>query len=160
VLATGECTRYTSELYLGRARARLALGEPAAAVADCALAIETDYHEQAHWPCIVRARALHAHEPYLVRAEVRLALGEAARALSDCFLAASIRPEEPTVYDLRAGVYYAIGNLQEVIQDTLRADYLQRKAGATGAERAGAPDRLVGATPEPSRVWARALPRR
>jgi len=145
VLATGECTRYASELYLGRARARLALGDPAA-VADCALAIETDYHEQAHWPYIVRARVHHAHEPYLVRAEARLALGQAARALGDCFLAASIRPDDPAVYELRARVYHAIGNLQEVIQDTLRADYLRRRSGAGEAEGARDPSgRLVGA---------------
>jgi tetratricopeptide (TPR) repeat protein len=153
VLATGECARYASELYLGRARAALALGDPAAAVADCRLAIDADYQEQAHWPYIVRARVRHAHEPYLVRAEARLQLGETARALGDCYLAASITPDDPAVYDLRARVHYAIGNLQEVIRDTIRADHLRRKAGGLQAEPAHDPsDHLVGASTGSSHV--------
>jgi len=153
VLATGECTRYGSELYLDRARAQLALGDPAAAVADCGQAIEADYQEQAHWPFIVRARVQHAHEPYLVRAQARLQLGQAARALGDCYLATSITPDDPAIYELRARIYYAIGNLQEVIRDTIRADHLRRKAG--GIQAVPAPDlsdRLVGAAREASHV--------
>lgn len=146
VLSTGECARYASELYLGRARANLALGDPATAVADCALAIDEDYHEQSHWPFIVRARVRQAHQPYLIRAEARLQLGETARALGDCCFAASITPEDPAVYELRARVYYAVGNLQEVIRDTVRAEHLRRKAGELRAEPVQDPSALfVGA---------------
>lgn len=155
VLATGECVRYASELYLGRARALLALGDPSAAVADCGRAIEEDYHEQAHWPYIVRARVHHAHEPYLVRAEARLHLSELARALGDCYLATSITPGDPAIYELRARIYYAIGNLQEAIHDTVRADHLRRRAGGVPAAAAPAPeplDRLVGTARAASHV--------
>lgn len=146
VLATGECTRYASELYLGRARAKLALGDPAAAVADCRFAIDADYQEQAHWPYIVRARVRHAHEPYLVRAEARLQLGETARALGDCYFATAITPDDPAIYDLRARVYHAVGNLQEVIRDTIRAEHLRQKAGSDQLKRDCAPTSdLVGA---------------
>jgi tetratricopeptide (TPR) repeat protein len=134
VLATGECTRYASELYLDRARACLALGDPAGAVTDCWHAIEEDHVEQAHWPYIVRARVPHAHEPYLVRAEARLQLGELARALGDCYLATSITPGDPAIYDLRARLYYAIGNLQEAIHDTARAAHLRRNSDGRRVE--------------------------
>jgi predicted Zn-dependent protease len=126
VLATGECTRYASELYLGRARARLALGDPAGAEADCGQAIAEDYHEQSHWPFIVRARVRHAHEPYLVRAEARLQLGQGARALGDCYFAASITADDPAVYDLRARVHHVLGSLEEAIRDTVRAEHFRR----------------------------------
>jgi tetratricopeptide (TPR) repeat protein len=152
VLATGECNRYASELYLGRARARLALGDPAGAIDDCALAIDEDYHEQSHWPFIVRARVRQAHQPYLIRAEARLRLGQTARALGDCCFAATIAPDDPSVYELRARVYYAVGNLQEVIRDTIRAEHFRGRAGRFPASPAqdtstrDAADRLVSAS--------------
>jgi tetratricopeptide (TPR) repeat protein len=146
VLATGECNRYASELYLGRARARLVLGDPAGAIEDCALAIDEDYHEQSHWPFIVRARVQQAHQPYLIRAEARLQLGQMARALGDCCFAATIRPDDPAVYELRARVYHAVGNMQEVIRDTIRAEHFREKAGqrSTSPMRE-MPDHLIGA---------------
>jgi tetratricopeptide (TPR) repeat protein len=125
VLNTGECHRYASEVYLGRARARLALGQAQGAVDDCDLAIEEDYHEQSHWPFIVRPRARAAHEAYLVRAEARLKLGELARALGDCCFAATIAPGDPVVYALRAEVYEAIGNIQEAVRDLIRVSHLR-----------------------------------
>ena len=146
VLATGECNRYASELYLGRARARLVLGDPAGAIEDCALAIDEDYHEQSHWPFIVRARVRQAHQPYLIRAEARLQLGQNARALGDCCFAATIGPEDPAVYALRARVYYAVGNLQEVIRDTIRAKHLSGKAGRLPDSPEQITASLVGAT--------------
>ncbi len=153
VLATGECTRYASELYLGRARAHLAIDDPAAAVADCERAIVADYQEQAHWPYIVRARVRHAHEPYLVRAEARLRLGETARALGDCYFATAITPDDPAIYDLRARVFYAVGNLQEAIRDMIRAEHLRRKASEHPTGRASEPDgHLVGAGSESRHV--------
>jgi tetratricopeptide (TPR) repeat protein len=147
VLGTGECNRYASELYLGRARAKLVLGDPAGAIDDCARAIDEDYHEQSHWPFIVRARVRQAHQPYLIRAEARLQLGKTARALGDCCFAATIAPDDPAVYELRARAYYAVGNLPEVIRDTIRAEHLRAKA----AQMPGSPtptrsDRLVGAS--------------
>jgi len=125
VLDADVCDRYASELYLGRARAHLALGNAEAAVSDCGEAIDRDYHEQAHWPFIVRFRFGHAHEAYLVRAEAHLSLGHTPAALGDCYFAATIAPAEPSVYDLRARVLYAVGNLQEAILDTIRADHLR-----------------------------------
>jgi tetratricopeptide (TPR) repeat protein len=147
VLATGECNRYASELYLGRARARLALGDPAGAIEDCALAIDEDYHEQSHWPFIVRARVRQAHQPYLIRAEARLQLGQTARALGDCCFAATIGPDDPAVFELRARVYYAVGNLQEVIRDTIRAEHLRGIAARLAASPPrDESDRLVSAS--------------
>jgi len=68
-------------------------------------------------------------------------------------LATSITPDDPAIYELRARIYYAIGNLQEVIRDTIRADHLRRKAG--GIQAVPAPDlsdRLLGAAKEASHV--------
>jgi tetratricopeptide (TPR) repeat protein len=126
VLETGENHRYASELYLARARTQLALGNPVEAAADCNLAIEEDYHEQSHWPFIVRSRAQAAYTAYLVRAEARLRLGELARALGDCCFAATIAPGEAAIYELRARVYQAIGNMPEAIRDLIRADHLHQ----------------------------------
>ena len=128
VIASGLCERFASELYLGRARAYLALGNPADAEADCNMCIEEDYHEQSHWPFIVRYRANKAQAAYLVRAEARLVLGQKSLALGDCFFAASIAPGDPAVYDLRAKVYHAIGNLTEAMRDMIRAAHLRRPA--------------------------------
>lgn len=135
VIESGECHRYASELYLARARAHLVLGDPAAAEADCTISIDQDYHEQAHWPFIVRGRVGRAHHAYLVRAEARLALGATARALGDCFHAASLALDDPTVYELRARVYQTVGNLTEATHDLLRAAFLRRSP-------AGAPEQL------------------
>ncbi len=135
VLEGGECHRYASELYLGRARASLALGDLAAVESDCNAAIEQDYHEQSHWPFIVRSRAAAAHTAYLLRAEARLALGQHARALGDCCFAASIAPGDAAIYELRARVYYAAGLLQESIRDVIRAAHLRDASGVPGATR-------------------------
>jgi tetratricopeptide (TPR) repeat protein len=136
VLQTGECHRYASEVYLGRARAYLATGRAEAAAADCDQAIQEDYHEQSHWPFIVRARGRSAHEAYLVRAEARLTLGKLAMALGDCCFAASITPGDPTIYELRARVYEAVGNLQETVRDLIRASHLRSSAESALTEPA------------------------
>ncbi|MHB8573789.1 MAG: hypothetical protein ACYDCQ_00515 [Dehalococcoidia bacterium] len=99
----------------------------------------------------MRVRAQHAHEPYLVRAQARLQLNRLVLALGDCYLASSIAPDDAAIYDLRARIYYAIGNLREVIHDTIRADHLRRRAGGIPV----APDpseRLIGAVREASYV--------
>ena len=125
VIESGQCVRYASELYLQRARAHLALGQPDIAESDCGEAIDLDYHEQSHWPFIVRGRARQAQNAYLLRAQARMALGAHPRALGDCCFAATIAPDDPAVYELRARIYHAIGNVQEAIRDTLRANYLR-----------------------------------
>lgn len=147
VLGSGECVRYASELYLARARAQLALGHAEAAESDCNEAIELDYHEQSHWPFIVKSRARQAQNAYLVRAEARLAFGANARALGDCCFAATIAPGDPVVYELRARVYHAVGNLPEAIKDTLRADHLRHPSpdGAIDTVRDTAPLAAVAA---------------
>jgi tetratricopeptide (TPR) repeat protein len=145
VVATGECVRFGSQLHLDMARCHLALGNPGAAIPECDQAIDEDFHEQSHWPFIVQERARTAHEPYLVRAEARVQLGQMARALGDCCFAASIAPGDPAVYELRARVYYAVGNLHEVVRDTIRADYLRRKSdGLTASTPIDRSDQLVG----------------
>ena len=133
VLDTGECHRYASEVYLGRARAHQALGEPEAAADDCDHAIEEDYHEQSHWPFIVRSRARNAHRAYLLRAEARLALGDLPGALGDCCFAATIVPGDASVYELRGRVYHAIGNTREELRDLVRASHLRSTAAETDA---------------------------
>jgi tetratricopeptide (TPR) repeat protein len=138
VIESGECVRYASEVYLSRARAELALGDAEAAESDCAQAIDLDYHEQAHWPFIVKSRVQHAQDAYLVRAQARLALGAIPRALGDCCFAATIAPGDPAVYELRASVYHAIGNVREAVADMVRADVLRRSA----------PDAQLDRTPE------------
>jgi tetratricopeptide (TPR) repeat protein len=125
VIESGECEKYSSELYLGRARAHLALGNPSQAEDDCNACIDLDYHEQAHWPFIVPSRARQAHAVYLVRAEARLELTNNSLALGDCFFAAILAPGEAGVYDLRARVYAAVGNLPEAMRDMMRAAYLR-----------------------------------
>jgi tetratricopeptide (TPR) repeat protein len=138
VLGSGECVRYASELHLARARAQLALGNAEAAESDCNEAIDLDYHEQSHWPFIVKSRARQAQNAYLVRAQARLALGAIARALGDCCFAATIAPGDPAVYALRARVYHAVGNVQEAIKDTLRADHLRPASSEATADSARA----------------------
>jgi tetratricopeptide (TPR) repeat protein len=128
VIASGECVRYASELHLLRARAHLALGHAEATESDCNEAIDLDYHEQSHWPFIVRGRARQAQNAYLIRAQARLVLGANAKALGDCCFAATIAPDDPAVYELRARVYHAVGNVQEAIGDTLRANHLRQSA--------------------------------
>jgi tetratricopeptide (TPR) repeat protein len=145
VINSGECHRYASEIYLGRARAQLALGNPTEAVADCTEAIHLDYHEQSEWPFIVPGRFRDAHKVYLVRAEARLALGEHARALGDCCFAASIAPDDPDVYSLRQRVYYAIGNLPEAMRDMMRATHLPPRALLPGVVQREPERVLVGA---------------
>jgi len=130
VIGSGECVRYASEVYLARARAELALGDPQAAEADCSEAIDLDYHEQAHWPFIVKSRVQQAQNAYLVRAQARMALGTIPRALGDCCFAATIAPGDPAVYELRASVYHAIGNVREAVADMIRADVLRRSSAA------------------------------
>ncbi len=125
VIGSGECVRYASEVYLQRARAELALGDAEAAESDCSQAIDLDYHEQAHWPFIVTSRVKQAQNAYLVRAQARLALGSIPRALGDCCFAATIAPADPAVYELRASVYHAIGNVREAVADMVRADLLR-----------------------------------
>jgi tetratricopeptide (TPR) repeat protein len=148
VLATGECTRYASKLHLGRARANLALGDPTAAVADCGRAIDEDYHEQSHWPFIVRERVRHAHEAHLVRAEASLQLGQHMRALGDCYFAASIAPDDPAVYDLRARIHHALGHHEEAIRDVVRAEHFRQRVPGPRAEPPGvSSERLVGVSP-------------
>jgi len=132
VIDSGECEKYASELYLGRARAQFALGNAGAAEKDCHACIDLDYHEQAHWPFIVPNRARHAHDAYLVRAEARLALGQNLLALGDCFFAVSLAPAEPAVYGLRARVYQAVGNLPEAMRDMIRVAHLQQAVGDAG----------------------------
>jgi tetratricopeptide (TPR) repeat protein len=122
---SGGCEKYNSELYLGRARARLALGQAEAAEDDCNAGIDLDYHEQAHWPFIVPSRARQAYSVYLVRAEARLALGKLTLSLGDCFFACGLGPGERAVYELRARVYHTLGNLPEAIRDTARVAYLE-----------------------------------
>jgi tetratricopeptide (TPR) repeat protein len=142
VIDSGECVRYASEVYLSRARAELALGLAEAAESDCEQAIDLDYHEQAHWPFIVKSRVQQAQNAYLVRAQARLALGTIPRALGDCCFAATIAPADPAVYELRAKVYHAIGNVREAVADMVRADVLRRSAD--GAQPAtGTPGRLA-----------------
>jgi tetratricopeptide (TPR) repeat protein len=128
VIESGECVRYASEVYLARARAELAVGDPEAAESDCSQAIDLDYHEQAHWPFIVRSRVQQAQNAYLTRARARLALGRIPRALGDCCFAASIAPGDPAVYELRASVYHALGNVREAVADMIRADVLRRSS--------------------------------
>lgn len=139
VIESGECHKYASQQYLERAQAHLALGNAALAEADCSVAIDEDYHEQAHWPFIVRSRVAQAHLAYLVRAEARLALGVPQRALGDCFHTAGIMPGDPAVYALRARVYYALGNLQEAMLDLARVEMLRTglaPTASTATERA------------------------
>ncbi|ABW13731.1 TPR repeat-containing protein [Parafrankia sp. EAN1pec] len=124
VIADGRCEKYASELHLQRAEALLELGRPEAAAADCTTAIDVSAHEQSHWPFIVRSRALSAHGPYLLRARAWLATGDLPTALADCFHAATIVPEDPAVYELRAQVYQAAGLLDEAIHDLARAAHL------------------------------------
>jgi tetratricopeptide (TPR) repeat protein len=133
VIGSGECVRYASEVYLARARAELVMGDPSAAESDCSQAIDLDYHEQAHWPFIVKSRVQQAQNAYLVRAQARLALGSMPRALGDCCFAATIAPGDPAVYELRASVYHAIGNVREAVADMIRADVLRRSAADTQA---------------------------
>jgi tetratricopeptide (TPR) repeat protein len=126
VIGTGECEKYLSDLHLKRARALLALGDSAAAEADCTVSMEQNYQEQARWPFVVPYRTKNAHGVYLVRAEARLAQGEKKLALGDCFLAATLAPADPAVYDLRARVYESVGNLPEAMRDLVRAAHLRR----------------------------------
>lgn len=134
VIDDGRCEKYASELYLMRARAYLALGDPCAAEADCSVGIDEDYHEQSHWPFIVRSRAAQAQTAYLIRAEARLALGQLPRALGDCYFAATIAPGDPAVYELRARVFYALHNVPEAIKDTARAVHLRKSGDIASAE--------------------------
>ncbi len=127
VIDSGQCEKYTSELLLARARAEFMLGDLAAADADCDQCIDLDYHEQAHWPFIVPSRSRGAHAVYAVRAEVHLATGATHLALGDCFFAILLAPDDPELYDLRARVYYATGNLKEAMLDTVRAAHLRQR---------------------------------
>jgi len=131
VIDTGECEKYASELHLERARSYLALGDPARAEDDCTTSIDLDYHEQAHWPFIVPTRVRQAHFAYRIRAEARLALGKNNLALGDCFFSAVLAPADPAVYELRARVYHAVGNLPEAMLDMIRAAQCPAPEGAS-----------------------------
>jgi len=133
VIDSGECEKYASELYLDRARAHLELGDPASAEADCTMSIDLDYHEQAHWPFIVPTRVRQAHFAYRIRAEARLALGKNNLALGDCYFSAVLAPADPAVYELRARVYHAVGNLPEAMLDMMRAAQCPAPEGASSA---------------------------
>jgi tetratricopeptide (TPR) repeat protein len=153
VIGSGECVRYASEVYLQRARARLALGDAEAAESDCGEAIDLDYHEQAHWPFIVKSRVKQAQNAYLVRARARLAQGLIPRALGDCCFAATIAPDDPAVYELRASVYHAVGNIREAVADMVRADVLR---GSVVADQPAAPSEyhVVAHTPKEAEAVA------
>jgi|SRR5579871_772550 len=146
VIEDGRCEKYASELYLGRARAYLALGDPCAAEADCTVGIDEDYHEQSHWPFIVRSRAAQAQTAYLIRAEARLALGQLPRALGDCYWAASIAPGDPAVYDLRSRIFYELHNLPEAVNDTIRAAHLRKSSAPEPEQFAPSLEPMLAAT--------------
>jgi tetratricopeptide (TPR) repeat protein len=129
VIDSGLCEKYASELYLARARARYMLGDPVGAEEDCTICIDEDFHEQAHWPFVVPSRSRGVHATYVVRAEARLATGALTLALGDSFFAVLLAPDDPVNYELRARVYYAIGNLQQAMLDTARAAHLSRQSG-------------------------------
>ena len=146
VIDSGLCERFASELYLDRARAHMALGDPAAAEDDCNTCIQEDYHEQSHWPFIVRYRANRAQAAYLVRAEARMLLGQKNLALGDCFFAASIAPGDPAVYDLRAKIYHETGNLREAMRDMIRAAHLRQRAAGVPTDSAPRSEAALAAT--------------
>jgi len=127
VIDCGRCDQYASELYLERAQAKYLLGNPSAALADCDQGIALHFCEQAQWPFVVPPRTREAHNVFLIRALIHLEMGANLLALGDCFLAVSLSPDDPVLYDLRAGVYRSLGNTADAERDMKRAAGLREQ---------------------------------